>query len=94
MVPEQNDASRRGSQTRKQLDPDRGFVDVSDPIGSGFIVSSAAGRNMTGSLLYEEGITGKCLAMLKEATLQSARAALIVHPSTTSTITSCERRSR
>ena len=37
---------------------------------------------MTGLLLYEEGITGKWLAMLKEVT-HVARAALIASPSTT-----------
>ena len=60
------------------------FVNVSDPIGSGFIASLAQpGGNMTGLLLYEEGITGKWLAMLKEVTPQLARAALIANPSTT-----------
>ena len=38
---------------------------------------------MTGLLLYEESITGKWLAMLKEVTPQLARAALIANPSTT-----------
>ena len=60
------------------------FVSVSDPIGSGFIASLAQpGGNMTGLLLYEDGITGKWLAMLKEVTPQLARAALIANPSTT-----------
>jgi len=43
------------------------FVNVSDPIGSGFIQSlSRPGGNFTGVLLYEPGIVGKWLAMLKE----------------------------
>ena len=43
------------------------FVGVSDPIGSGFVESLARpGGNLTGLLLYEGGITGKWLAMLKE----------------------------
>jgi putative tryptophan/tyrosine transport system substrate-binding protein len=40
---------------------------VSDPVGSGFIQSLARpGGSVTGFLLYEEGIVGKWLAMLKE----------------------------
>ena len=43
------------------------FVNVSDPIGSGFVASLARpGRNLTGVLQYEAGIVGKWLAMLKE----------------------------
>jgi putative ABC transport system substrate-binding protein len=43
------------------------FVNVSDPIGAGFIVSLARpGGNFTGVLHYEVGILGKWLAMLKE----------------------------
>ena len=60
------------------------FVTVSDPIGSGFIASLARpGGNVTGLMLYEEGITGKWLAMLKEIAPQLARAALIANPKTT-----------
>src|SRR6185312_4081414 len=41
------------------------FVNASDPLGSGFIASLARpGGNLTGLLLYVEGITGKWLAML------------------------------
>lgn len=37
------------------------FNNTSDPIGGGFIVSLAhPGGNVTGFLLYEEGIAGKC----------------------------------
>ena len=43
------------------------FAGVADPIGSGFVASlSRPGGNLTGLLQYEEGITGKWLAMLKE----------------------------
>jgi putative tryptophan/tyrosine transport system substrate-binding protein len=60
------------------------FVGVSDPIGSGFIASLARpGGNLTGLLLYEQGITGKWLAMLKEFAPNLARAALITNPKTT-----------
>ena len=57
------------------------FVNVSDPIGSGLVASLARpGGNLTGLLLYEEGITGKWLAMLKEIAPGLSRAALIVNP--------------
>src|SRR6266481_7339830 len=43
------------------------FTGVSDPIGGGFVASLAhPGSNITGLLTYEESITGKWLAMLKE----------------------------
>jgi len=57
------------------------FVSVSDPIGSGFITTMARpGRNLTGLSLYEEGITGKWLGMLKEMAPQLVRAALVADP--------------
>ena len=67
------------------------FVNVSDPVGSGFVASLARpGGNLTGFMLYEEGITGKWLAMLKEIAPQLARVALIANPrSTAPTTISC-----
>jgi len=60
------------------------FVNVSDPIGSGLVTSLARpGGNVTGLMLYEEGITGKWLAMLKEISPQLTRVALIANPQTT-----------
>jgi putative ABC transport system substrate-binding protein len=60
------------------------FLEVSDPIGSGFIASLARpGGNLTGLLLYEEGIPGKWLAMLKEVEPALVRVALIGNPKTT-----------
>jgi putative ABC transport system substrate-binding protein len=60
------------------------FNGVSDPIGGGFVASLARpGGNITGLLTYEEGITGKWLAMLKEMTPGLARAALVGNPKTT-----------
>jgi putative ABC transport system substrate-binding protein len=57
------------------------FVSVSDPIGSGFVATMARpGRNLTGLSLYEEGITGKWLGMLKEMAPQLVRAALVADP--------------
>ena len=60
------------------------FVNVSDPIGSGFIASLARpGGNLTGVLQYEASITGKWLAMLKEIAPRLARAAFLANPKTT-----------
>jgi putative tryptophan/tyrosine transport system substrate-binding protein len=60
------------------------FVSVSDPIGSGFIASLARpGGNLTGLLLYEDGMTGKWFAMLKEIAPRVARVALVANPKTT-----------
>jgi ABC-type uncharacterized transport system substrate-binding protein len=57
------------------------FVSASDPIGSGLVASLARpGGNLTGLLLYEEGITGKWLAMLKEIAPGLSHAALIANP--------------
>jgi putative tryptophan/tyrosine transport system substrate-binding protein len=57
------------------------FVNVSDPIGGGFIASMARpGGNLTGVLHYEAGIAGKWLAMLKEIAPRLARAALVMNP--------------
>src|SRR5262249_55507603 len=60
------------------------FVNVSDPIGSGFVASLARpGGNLTGVLQYEAGIVGKWLAMLKEVSPPIARVALVANPKTT-----------
>jgi len=57
------------------------FVTVSDPIGSGFVASlPRPGGNITGLLMYEAGITGKWMAMLKEIAPRLARAALVANP--------------
>jgi putative ABC transport system substrate-binding protein len=60
------------------------FVSVSDPVGSRLVTSLARpGGNVTGLMLYEEGITGKWLAMLKEIAPNLTRAALMANPKTT-----------
>ncbi|HXW42132.1 MAG TPA: ABC transporter substrate-binding protein [Xanthobacteraceae bacterium] len=60
------------------------FSRVSDPVGSGFIASLARpGGNVTGVLLYEQGIVSKWLAMLKEIAPHLTRVALIANPSAT-----------
>jgi putative ABC transport system substrate-binding protein len=57
------------------------FVEVSDPIGSGFIASLAQpGGNLTGIIQYEPGIAGKWLAMLKEIAPNLTRVALLANP--------------
>ena len=60
------------------------FFDVSDPIGIGFVASlTRPGDNMTGVLLYEAGIAGKWLAMLKEIAPRLTRVAVVGNPKTT-----------
>jgi len=59
------------------------FNNVSDPIGSGFVANLAhPGGNLTGVLLYEAGITGKWLAMLKEIAPHLIRVAVVGNPKT------------
>jgi putative ABC transport system substrate-binding protein len=60
------------------------FLGVSGPIGSGFASSLARpGGNLTGLMMYDVGIAGKWLAMLKEIAPRLARAALVAGPRTT-----------
>jgi putative ABC transport system substrate-binding protein len=60
------------------------FLGVSDPIGSGFATTLARpGGNLTGLMMYDVGIAGKWLAMLKEIEPRLARAALVAGPRTT-----------
>jgi putative ABC transport system substrate-binding protein len=60
------------------------LVNVSDPIGSGFIASLARpGGNFTGVLLYEAGVVGKWMALLKEIAPGLQRVALVANPRTT-----------
>lgn len=60
------------------------FVDVSDPIGAGFIVSVARpGANITGMLSVEPSIVGKWLAMLKEIAPNLSRVMLLGNSKTT-----------
>jgi putative ABC transport system substrate-binding protein len=60
------------------------FLGVSDPIGSGFVTSLARpGSNITGIMLYEAGVAGKWLAMLKEIAPRLTRVALVAGPKTT-----------
>jgi putative ABC transport system substrate-binding protein len=60
------------------------FVNVSDPVGSGFIASLARpGGNITGVMHYEAGIVGKWLGLLKEIAPGLTRAAILANPRTT-----------
>jgi putative ABC transport system substrate-binding protein len=60
------------------------FLGVSDPIGSGFVSSlGQPGGNLTGVMLYEDGIAGKWLGMLKQVAASVKRAALVAGPKTT-----------
>jgi putative ABC transport system substrate-binding protein len=59
------------------------FVNVSDPIGEGFIANLARpGGNFTGVLHYEPGIVGKWLAMLKEIAPRIEQTAFVTNPKT------------
>jgi putative ABC transport system substrate-binding protein len=54
------------------------FVGAIDPVGAGLVATLARpGGNLTGTLLNEEGIVGKWLAMLKEMAPQLARVAIL-----------------
>ena len=59
------------------------FVNVSDPIGSGFVASLARpGGNITGFLTFEFSIGGKWLEVLKEIAPRVNRVAFIFNPNT------------
>jgi putative ABC transport system substrate-binding protein len=58
------------------------FVSVVDPVGAGFVASLARpGNNATGFTLFEDGISGKWLELLKEIAPGVTRAAVIRDPS-------------
>jgi ABC-type uncharacterized transport system substrate-binding protein len=59
------------------------FVNVADPIGSGFVASlSRPGGNITGFITMEPTMAGKWLELLKEIAPRVARAALLFNPAT------------
>jgi putative ABC transport system substrate-binding protein len=63
------------------------FVNVADPVGAGFVDSLARpGRNVTGFLLFEYGMSGKWLELLKEIAPGVTRAAVIRDPNSASGI--------
>jgi ABC-type uncharacterized transport system substrate-binding protein len=59
------------------------FVNVADPIGSGFVVSLARpGRNLTGFMTDNAALGGKWVELLKEIAPRTVRVALIFNPTT------------
>jgi putative ABC transport system substrate-binding protein len=57
------------------------FVNVVDPVGMGFVASlGQPGGNATGFTLYEFGIAGKWLELLKEIAPRVTRAAILQDP--------------
>jgi putative ABC transport system substrate-binding protein len=57
------------------------FANVADPVGAGYVDSLARpGGNVTGFLLFEYGITGKWLELLKQIAPAVTRAAVIRDP--------------
>jgi putative tryptophan/tyrosine transport system substrate-binding protein len=61
------------------------FVNVTDPVGAGYVASLARpGGNTTGFSLFEYSIGGKWLELLKQITPGMTRAAVIRNPSITS----------
>jgi ABC-type uncharacterized transport system substrate-binding protein len=62
------------------------FVQVADPVASGFVESLAhPGGNLTGFTNYEPAMTGKWLELLKEIAPGLSRAALIYNPEAAAT---------
>jgi putative tryptophan/tyrosine transport system substrate-binding protein len=59
------------------------FVNIADPVRSGFVKSLAnPGGNLTGLTNFEPGMGGKWLELLKEIAPERIRAALIFNPDT------------
>jgi putative ABC transport system substrate-binding protein len=59
------------------------FVNIADPVGSGFVASLARpGGNLTGFMSFEASIAGKWLAMLKEIAPRLVRVAFVANPKT------------
>jgi putative tryptophan/tyrosine transport system substrate-binding protein len=59
------------------------FVGVIDPVGAGFVTTlPRPGGNLTGFALFEYGISGKLLALLKEIAPGVTRALVLRDPST------------
>jgi putative tryptophan/tyrosine transport system substrate-binding protein len=63
------------------------FVGVVDPVGAGFVTTLARpGGNTTGFALFEYGISGKLLALLKEIAPSVTRVAVLRDPTTSTGI--------
>ena len=60
------------------------FTDIPDPVGAGFVDSLARpGGNATGFMLFEYGMSGKWLELLKQIAPGVTRAAVLRDPATT-----------
>ena len=63
------------------------FVQVSDPVGSGFVTGLARpGGNITGFTNFEPEMSGKWLGLLKEATPNMSRVAVLFHAETANSL--------
>jgi len=61
------------------------FVEVTDPVGGGFVASLAApGGNATGFTQFEYSMAGKWLELLKEISPRVTRAGVLRNPTITS----------
>jgi ABC-type uncharacterized transport system substrate-binding protein len=61
------------------------FSNVSDPVGGGFVASLARpGGNLTGLTLFDRGIAGKWLGLLKEISPSLKQAAILINTKNTS----------
>jgi len=61
------------------------FVEVTDPVGGGFVASLAApGGNATGFTQFEDSMAGKWLELLKEISPRVTRAGVLRNPTITS----------
>src|SRR5262249_14899077 len=64
-----------------------GFALVIDPVGAGFVASLARpGGNITGFLMFEYGMSGKWLELLKQIAPNVTRAAVLRDPTIASGI--------
>jgi putative ABC transport system substrate-binding protein len=64
------------------------FVQVADPVGSGFIESLARpGGNTTGFTNFESSMGSKWLELLKEVSPRTARVLVLLHPETAANMT-------
>src|SRR5215472_10269191 len=64
------------------------FIQVSDPIGAGFIANLAhPGGNITGFTTYEPSMVGKWVEMLKEMAPRLSRLAFLFNPQTAPFVT-------
>jgi putative tryptophan/tyrosine transport system substrate-binding protein len=63
------------------------FVQVSDPVGSGFVAGLAQpGGNITGFTNFEPEMSGKWLGLLREAAPNLTRVAVPFHPETANSV--------